>query len=83
MSPRPGLQYEMSGLSKNAINNSLDWTGIFGYPKFTSTIVVPDSYACFLLLGDKLLTKNVMTALFFFGLFGKLCLALAVVLPKD
>ena len=54
----------MFGLSQNAINNSLVLTGIFDLPKVIYTLLVPDSYTCFLLLGDKLLIKNVMTALF-------------------
>ena len=82
VSPRLGLQYEMSCLPRNAISNSLVLKGIFGLPKFTSTLL-PDSYNCFLLLGDKLLTKYLMIVLFFFGLFGKLHLALALALPKD
>ena len=74
---------QMSGLSKNAINNSLVSAGIFSLPKFTSTLLLPDSYTCFLLLDYKLLTKYVMTALFFFQLFRKLSLALALALLKD
>ena len=82
MSALPGLQYDISGLSKKLITLSLNSAEMTGCPSSYEISFLAEQNTLAFVLGDKCDTRCDKICAFFWRLFGRALVVLAVALPS-